>query len=602
VTPSVPAAATPLTPEEAQRKYAEERAKRLRADGLDQYVHLEGDLERFAEDPWAETDGSRDPIEATVDAVLLGAGLANLQMAVWLREVGLERIMMIDKAADVGGTWYWNRYPGAQCDTESHVYLPLLEETGYIPTEKYARQPEILEHCRRIARHFDLYRDAVFQTEVQEARWDDTDSRWVISTNRGDTIRSRYFIVAPGRLQNPKLPGIKGIESFRGRSWHTSRWDHAFTGENLENLADKRVGVIGTGATGIQVVPRLAEAAKEVFVFQRTPAAPWARNNAPTPEDFGKDLEPGWQYRRMWNFTAVSTGFPAPDGEPDMVQDGWTEIAQFLASATAAGKPLQHADLEVMERIRNRVDEVVEDPYVASALKPYYSYGCKRPNFHDEFLTAFNRPNVHLVDTDGRGPDEITEHAVVVDGQAYEVDALVFATGFDLGMGFLYGTGLRIIGRSGELLSDKWSEGLRTLHGMHTHDYPNAFFFGFTQTAFSVSYTHMALEQTKHAAHVIAEAERRGAVVEATREAEDEYVHYVRSRSMSPKVIAALNACTPAAGNNEGNAADPNTLAAGRFLPAGNTFFEMLRDWRDAGDFAGLTLAPRNSCSGQSVS
>ena len=575
---------TALSPEEARGIYREERAKRLRADGLDQYLHAEGDLERFGDDPWVEGDGSRAPMDTRVDAVILGAGLAALVQAVDLRKVGLDRVMMIDKAGDVGGTWYWNRYPGAQCDTESFVYLPLLEETGYVPTEKYAHQPEILEHCQRIARHFDLYRDAVFRTRIIEARWDSGTSEWVIRTNRDDIVRARYFIIAPGRLQSVKLPGIKGIERFGGRSWHTGRWDYDFTGAGLENLADKRVGVIGTGATGIQAIPRLAEAAQELFVFQRTPAAPWERNNFPTPEGFAETLQPGWQRKRMWNFTALSTGHPAPEGETDLVDDGWTELAQFLAANAAT---LEAADLQVMERIRGRVDEVVADPAAASALKPYYRYGCKRPNFHDEFLASFNRPNVHLVDTQGRGPDEITENAVVVNGNAYELDCLVFATGFDLGMGFLYGTGLDIIGRDGEVLADKWADGMKTLHGMHSHGFPNFFCLGFTQTAFSVSYTHMAVEQTEHVAHVVAEAERRGCVVEAEAEAERDWVATIRA-GQAPELLEFLAECTPGGANNEGNAADPNTLGAGRYLPAGNTFFQLLQDWRADGSFAGL--------------
>jgi cation diffusion facilitator CzcD-associated flavoprotein CzcO len=580
----MPDNASQLTAEQAREVYREERAKRLRADGLDQYVHLDGERERFAADPWVEGDGSRDPIETTVDAVILGAGIAALLQAVALHKAGLDRVMLIDKAGDVGGTWYWNRYPGAQCDTESYVYLPFLEETGYVPTEKYAHQPEILEHCQRIARHFDLYRDALFQTKIEQARWDESASEWVIRTDRDDTVRARYFVIAPGRLQSIKLPGIKGIDRFKGKAFHTSRWDWDFTGPDLASLADQRVGIIGTGATGLQAIPGLAEAAKELFVFQRTPAAPYVRNNRPTDPRWATTLEPGWQYKRMWNFTALSTGYPAPDGQEDMVDDGWTEIAQLLATST---KDPEEANLEVMEKIRGRVDTVVKDPAVAAALKPYYRYGCKRPNFHDEFLASFNRPNVHLVDTEGRGPDEITEHAVVVNGLSYELDCLVFATGFDLGMGFLYGTGLDIIGRNGEILGDKWSQGMKTLHGLHSNGFPNFFCLGFTQTAFSVSYTHMAVEQTEHVGHIVAESERRHAIVEASAEAEQQWQSVIAA-GQTPELRAFMADCTPSSVNNEGDSDNPNTLGAGRYTPGGNAFFELLRHWRADGNFDGL--------------
>lgn len=578
--------------EAVRERYRAERDKRLRPDGLDQYVHLEGDLARLAQDPWIEEPLVRDAMETDVDVVIVGAGLGALMMAVNLRRLGLDQVAMVDRAGDVGGTWYWNRYPGAQCDTESYVYLPFLEETGYVPTEKYAHQPEILEHCRRIARHFDLYKDAVFQTEVTEATWDEELRRWEVRTDRGDVLNARYLVICPGRLQSPKLPGIPGIERFRGRAWHTSRWDRDFAGADLDRLAGQRVGIIGTGATGLQCIPRLAAVAEQLYVFQRTPSAVWVRGNRPTPPGWAEQLEPGWQRRRMWNFTAVSSGYPPPEGEEDMVQDGWTEIASWLTSAPDEDPEV--TDLRVMERIRARVDELVEDPEAAKALKAYYRYGCKRPTFHDEFLPTFNRANVQLVDTEGAGPEAITEHAVVVDGKHYEVDALVFATGFDLGMGFLYGTGLTIRGRRGELLSEKWSEGLRTYHGLYSHGFPNCFFLGFTQTAFSVSYTHMALEQTEHVAHVVAEAERRDGFVEATAEAETAWVETIKA-GRTPQMRQLQWECTPGANNNEGNPDDPNTLGAGRYLPAGNHFFELLHEWRAEGSYDGVVFDPRTS-------
>lgn len=558
----------------------------MRSDGLNQYTNLDGDFAALAADPWIENALVRDPITRKVDAVIVGAGIGALLMAVNLRKIGLDRITMIDKAGDVGGTWYWNRYPGAQCDTESYVYLPLLEETGYIPSEKYAHQPEILEHCQRIANHFDLYDGCLFQTSATTARWLEEQRRWEVHTDRGDIISATYVVISPGRLQSPKLPRIPGAKRFAGEAWHTGRWNPKYSDDRLTDLGDKRIGIIGTGATGLQVVPKLAAVADKVYVFQRTPSAVWVRGNRPTPDDFTANLQPGWQKRRMWNFTAASAGLPTPEGEPDNVADGWTQLANWLADPSES---LEVNDLNVMERIRSRIDSLVADPAVAAALKPYYRYGCKRPTFHDEFLPTFNRENVELIDTSGLGPDEISENAVVVSGVSYEVDCLVYASGFDLGRGFLHGTGLDVVGREGKSLSAKWSNGFKTFHGLYSHGFPNCFYIGFTQTAFSVSYTHMAVEQVEHAAHVIAEAERLRACFEPTQAAEEDYVATVRSGRTS-ELRDIQRSCTPSSINSEGNPDDPNTLGAGQFLPGGNAFFQLLRDWRAEGSFAGLSF------------
>lgn len=577
---------------DVRKKYREERDKRVRTDGVNQYVNLEGDFSKFDKDHWAEGDGDRDPITVTVDAVTLGAGMASMLAAVEMQKAGLQDIIMIDKAGGVGGTWYWNRYPGAQCDTESYIYLPLLEETGYIPKEKYSFQPEILEHLQRIASHFGLDKNALFQTQIIEALWSDETTTWTIKTNRGDVITARYFILAPGRLQSVKLPGIKGLGTFKGHAVHTGRWDWGLSGSNLENLADKRVGVIGTGATGIQVIPQIAKAAKEVFVFQRTPAAPWERNNAPTPEKFEEDLEPGWQHRRMRNFTAVSSGLPAPKGEEDMVDDGWTHIGKHWWDTAVQNRDPEVADLEIMERIRSRIDTEVKDPATAAVLKPYFNHGCKRANFHDEYLATYNRPNTHLVDTHGRGVDEIVEGGVNVDGKHYPLDVLVFASGYDVGKGYLHGTGLDIIGRSGKTLANYWANGMRTFHGLLSHGFPNLFILGFTQTTFSASFAHMVLEQTKHLGHLVAEAGHRENVVEATVEGEAEYVDTVLAGTAEGTGRRAfLNACTPGWYNNEGNMSDPNAIEAGHYPDGGNALFDLLEEWRSRKEYEGVTFS-----------
>lgn len=277
--------------EALRQKYAQERDRRLRPDGIEQYVEISGAFADFATDPWSDRDFTRDPLSDEVDVAIIGAGFGGLLTGARLRELGVHSIRLIDKAADVGGTWYWNRYPGIACDVESYVYMPLLEELGYVPTEKYAKGPEIFAHCRSIAEHYDLYRDICLQTEVQQIRWDAELQRWIIATNHGDSIRARFVAMANGYLQKPKLPGIEGISDFAGQTFHTSRWDYDYTGADLANLADKKVGIIGTGATAIQCVPHLAKAAKELLVFQRTPSTVDVRGNRPTDPDWSGSLQ-----------------------------------------------------------------------------------------------------------------------------------------------------------------------------------------------------------------------------------------------------------------------------------------------------------------------
>ena len=426
--------------EALRQKYAEERRRRLRPDGISQYVEVSGRFARFAEDPRADPHFTREPFTDEVDVAIVGAGFGGLLTGARLRELGVGSVRLIDKAADVGGTWYWNRYPGIACDVESYVYMPLLEELGHIPTEKYAKGAEIFAHCQRIAEHYDLYRDACLQTEVHEIRWDAMQSRWIITTNRGDAMRARFVSMANGYLQKPKLPGIPGIESFRGHMFHTSRWDYDYTGEKLQNLADKRVGIIGTGATAIQCVPHLAAAANQLYVFQRTPSSVDVRANRPTDPRWATALQPGWQRWRIENFQILTAGGQA---EEDLVADAWTSITKKLPvmrqntvsslSPEQRARNIELADFAKMEEVRARVDAIVADRATAEALKPWYGYFCKRPCFHDDYLQTFNRDNVTLVDTHGRGVERITAAGAVVDGAEYELDCLIFATGFEVG-------------------------------------------------------------------------------------------------------------------------------------------------------------------------
>jgi cyclohexanone monooxygenase len=597
-----PLAEAPAIDVEALRaRYRAERDKRLRADGNEQYVEVAGDFTRYLDDPYVAPGFAREPLTDEVEVVVIGGGFGGLLAGARLREAGVDDVRMIEKGGDFGGTWYWNRYPGAACDIESYVYLPLLEEVGYMPVEKYTRAPEILDYCQRIGRHFDLYRDVCFQTEVTDMTWDEASSRWIIRTNRGDAMKARYVVMANGPLHRPKLPGIPGVDSFKGHTFHTSRWDYDYTGGDpmggLTGLKDKRVGIIGTGATAVQCVPHLGETAKELFVFQRTPSSIDVRNNRPTDPEWASSLRPGWQQHRMDNFNVLVSGGWQKE---DLVSDGWTDIIRNLGLAAARraakgelgpGDPaelLQLADFQKMEQIRARVDSVVADRAKAEALKPWYNQFCKRPCFHDEYLATFNRPSVHLIDTDGRGVERITEKGVVVDGVEYELDCLIFATGFEVGTSYVRRAGYEITGRGGVTLSQKWADGVSTLHGMHSRGFPNCFIFANSQSGFTANYPHMLNEQSKHAAWIVARCREEGAVaVEATEEAEAAWVQEVMDSAIQRQKFA--EECTPGYYNNEGK---PSPLAArnGPYGKGSIVFIQMITDWRDEGSMQGLEL------------
>jgi cation diffusion facilitator CzcD-associated flavoprotein CzcO len=588
--------------EAVRARYAAEREKRLRADGNEQYVEIAGQFAHYLEDPYVEVT-PREPLFDEVTVALIGGGFAGLVAGAHLVRAGVTDVRIIEKGGDVGGTWYWNRYPGAQCDIESYVYLPLLEETGYVPTEKYAYAPEIHAHCRRIATHFGLYENACFSTEVQAVDWDEASSRWVISTNRGDRMRAKFIVMGNGPLHRPKLPGIPGIESYTGHSFHTSRWDYDYTGGDasggLHKLADKRVGIIGTGATAVQCVPHLARAAKALYVFQRTPSSIDVRGNRPTDPGWAASLEPGWQQHRVENFTSMTSGSIAPE---DLVMDGWTDIARRVVTKLQESshldlsmegilKALEASDFEKMDEIRARVDAIVDDPATAEALKPWYRQLCKRPCFHDEYLASFNLPGVRLVDTDGKGVDRITETSVVVAGKEYEVDCLIYATGFEVGTEYTRRAGFDLSGRDGRTLSAYWDDGPRTLHGMHVNGFPNAFVVSHVQGAFTASYPHLLEETSKQIAYLVAKAEAEGiGEIEAAADAEEAWVQSIVQNGRMMGGLGATD-CTPGYYNNEGQ---PSPLAA-HFASYGGgplAFFQMMESWRAAGDCQGLELRP----------
>ena len=592
--------------EGVRRKYAEERARRVVADrtAVHDLLHDEG-YERYLDDPFTPRI-ERAPVSDEVDVAIIGAGIAGVVTAAKLREAGDFRIRLIDTAGGVGGTWYWNRYPGVMCDTESYIYMPMLEERNYIPSQKYAFGEEIRQHIDAIARKYELIDDALFHTRVEESRWDDDAHCWTLTTDRGDHVRARFVVMAVGILNLVRVPVIKGMERFRGVSFHCSRWDYEYTGgapgdPRLAKLADKAVALVGNGASGIQALPALAESAKQVYVFQRTPSAIGVRANAPTADDFAANLAPGWQKDRMENFTAVLAG---RERDRDLVADGWTahmaKVANPLFEPGMTPSDMAEAaeavDYAVMEEHRARIDELVRDPAVAEALKPYYRYLCKRPLFHDEYLPMFNRPNVTLVDCPA-GIEEITEVGLVVNGREYEVDCIVYATGFEAEVTpFPTRAAHPIVGRDGVTLAEKWKDGAMTLHGMMTHGFPNLFISPGPgqQSGISVNHTHIMVTGAEHIAATIAKLDRMGALVaDVTEDAEAAWVHEIESWFIDGSDFIAT--CTPSRLNFFGDpsAQNPRNGAYGSGYGDYFGWRDIIDRWRDE-DFPGLAIERAN--------
>ncbi|WP_334656561.1 NAD(P)/FAD-dependent oxidoreductase [Sphingomonas panaciterrae] len=586
--------------EALRARYKAERDKRLRTDADRQYKELSGDYARYAEeDPYVEPGFTREPLTDFVEVAVIGGGFSGMLAAARLKEKGVTDLSIIEAGGDFGGTWYWNRYPGAQCDIESYCYLPLLEELNYLPKEKYSYVNEIYEHCQRIGKHYDLYPITLFQTRVSELAWDDAEKVWVIRTNHGDAIRARFVVSALGTASRAKLPGIPGIESFEGHSFHTSRWDYGYTGGdttgNLWKLEDKSVAIIGTGATAIQCIPALGRHAKQLYVFQRTPSSVDTRGNKPTDPEWAQSLQPGWQRARRHNFADIIEGRPF---EHDLVNDNWTSIFREVQSFVirnaktmgpeAAIRHAEVADFRKMNRIRQRVDEVVKDPDTAEKLKPWYRQFCKRPTFNDEFLPTFNRPNVTLVDvSESKGVERITPKGLVANGREYEVDCIIYASGFEITTSFKRRVGFDIKGRDGVLLHDHWANGYRTLHGFATTGFPNWFYIGVSQNGLSVNMTAMFDDQAQHIAYIIAEAKKRGATeVEPTPEAQDAWVTTIKKLSVVNR--AYLESCTPGYYNNEGDL--EGGQAGQTYAPGINAFNALLADWRNNGELQGLAL------------
>ncbi|MEZ0150477.1 MAG: flavin-containing monooxygenase [Candidatus Reddybacter sp.] len=598
--PSIDLSALDFDPNALREKYRVERDKRIRKETSGQYQAVTGDFTQYVDDPYIEEEITREPLNDEVEVVIVGGGFGGLLAGARLRDAGVKDIRVIEKGGDFGGTWYWNRYPGAQCDVEAYVYLPLLEELDFVPTEKYSHAPEILAHSKAIARKYNLYDNACLQTEITHMQWNEDSARWIIETNRGDRIKAHYVVMSNGPLNRPKLPGIPGINDFKGHTFHTSRWDYDYTGGSseggLNKLKDKRVGIIGTGATAVQCIPHLGETSQSLHVFQRTPSSIDVRNNRDTDPEWAKSLQPGWQQKRMDNFNIITAG---GFQDEDLVSDGWTEIFRNLSgpiqrklnphlSSTEVAAALEIADFKKMNQVRARVDTIVKDPETAELLKPYYRQFCKRPGFHDEYLATYNLPNVSLVDTKGQGVERITEKGIVVDGVEYELDCLIFATGFEVGTNFTQQSGYDLAGRNGSTLSEKWANGLSTFHGLYTHDFPNVFTMGLTQTGFTTSIPHALNEQAKHLTYVLKHAmDNNARTIETTVEAEDEWIATINKLANLGKRFYAE--CTPGYYNEEGKE-NGSGFFSGQYGGGAPEFFKILDDWRDEGQLQGLDI------------
>ena len=589
-----------------KQRYKQEREKRLRPEHGEQYApssdHFTHDT--YEHDPF-EPVVPRDALDEDIDAAILGAGWTGVLAAYHLTQAGVTNFRNIDHAGNFGGTWYWNRYPGIQCDNDSYCYLPLLEETGFLPSKKFSDGKEIYDYIQLIVDKFGFRNKGVFHTLVKSLKWDEGIKRWRITTNRDDEIRARFVVMAGGTLSTPKFPRVRGLHKFKGKMFHTSRWDYDYTGgtwgdPQLKNLANKRVAILGTGATSIQAVPYLGKYAKQLYVLQRTPSTVDERPNPPTDPEWAKSLQPGWQKARIANFLHAANEI-IPPGDKDMICDIWTEINRNLnAELEAEGWPQitmeefmrrrEVMDFRVLERLRRRVDSIVTDKPTAEALKPWYRFMCKRPLSNNDYYDTFNLPNVKLIDVSAtQGLQEMTEKGFVVDGVEYEIDCMVFASGFEVTSDLKRRWGFDTVeGRNGLSIYDYWGDGPLTLHGITAHNFPNMFFSGYVQGGLNGTTTEQFSKQVYHAAWIISEALKRGITsVEPSQEAQDAYLHRFREVALDLSVV--LNECPPSYFTNEGDKEPKWFLFRGWGLGWDN-FQALLQEWRDKGDMEGMLL------------
>jgi cyclohexanone monooxygenase len=537
-----------------QAKYREFKERRR---GAADYMSMNGEFAKYLEDHYSEPPIEREALTDECEILVIGAGFAGLLLWYRLQEAGFTDVRFCEKGGDVGGTWYWNRYPGIACDVESYSYLPLLEEMEYFPTMKFASGFEILEYCQAMANKFGFYDKCLFHTTVEQTDWDETTGRWTVHTDRDDAMRARYVILANGILTSPKLARIGGMETFAGDSFHTSRWHYDV------DLEGKTVGIIGTGATAVQVIPELAKIVSDLYVFQRTPSSIDVRDQratSPGEIESWKD-EPGWARARRKRFSRISAGRTAIQANDDYLAG---KVADFkerkqhdrkLTPGEMVEKQLD-SNFRIMEQIRARVDAIVEDPKTAEALKPYYPYGCKRPTFHDEYLPTFNLPHVHLVDTAPAGVTSINENGVVHEDIEYPLDVLIYATGFQW---MATSTFNMIVGRGGQTLSEKWqTEGTKTFLGLHSNGFPNLFIVSGPQGGGgSFNFTDAIETHADYIVWMLSKMRDEGhEIVDITEQAEIEYAGHCREADLA---TAPLRDCLSYY-NGHGDA-EPGSLA-----------------------------------------
>lgn len=417
------------------------------------------------------------------DVVIVGAGFSGLYELHRLRdELGLS-VKVIEKADDVGGTWYWNRYPGARCDSESHVYCysfndEILDEWDW--SERYPEQPEVLEYLRFATDRLDLRQDIEFDTEVTAAAFDEDSGTWEISTDDGETVRSQFFITAVGCLSKPFIPDFEGVESFEGDWYHTGKWPH-----EPVDFDNKRIAVVGSGATGIQIIPEIAkENIDHLTVFQRTPNYAVPARNRPLNDEDREEIRENYDdiFER-----AHSSGFGHPFGAAYDTAEGLSmeEVEERLEPRWEAGGfrfMLTFGDLitnpetneKVSEFIRQKIKETVDDPELAEKLVPKdHYYATKRPPLHTDYYETYNRDNVSLVDVTETPIERITPNGIRTSETDYEFDMIIYATGFDAMTGTLLQMDIR--GRNGLTLEEKWADGPKTYLGLGVHGFPNMF-------------------------------------------------------------------------------------------------------------------------------
>lgn len=583
-----------------KQKYQDEREKRLNKAGIKQYRAVDHPFSGAVNDPYVTDPIVRDAVSEDTEVLIVGAGFSGLLVANALRREGIDDFRLVEKGSDVGGTWYWNRYPGCRCDVDAYTYMPLLEDFGDMPSERYARAPEILDHARRIATKAGIYERAYLQTGVTGADWDEALNRWIVTTDRGDTIRARFLCMASGILSRPKLPGIPGIESFKGHIFHTARWDYAYTkGDttgNLTGLGNKNVAIIGTGASAVQAIPALGASAQQLYVVQRTPAAVDPRENKPTDPDWWNGQEQGWWEQRALNFEGFVNSIPQ---DVDLIQDGWSrnwsQLTDAMYSAKDQGeaemmRQRQIADFEKMNAMRARIDSIVGDPETAEALKPYYNWMCKRPLFVDGYFETFNRPNVKMIDTHGRGLDCVTETGIVFDGVDHAVDCIIVASGFEVGAPADRIAGFDLHGTDGITLPEYWQNQRRTLHGIFTHKFPNmGVISGLKQAGITWNITFMNRRQAEHFAVTVRQCRQAGITrMEPTVAAEDRWLQILEEKAA--KDISFLRECTPGYYNNEGQS-ERDSIWLSNYGGGPFEYMEVLRDWQKDGLVRDMALS-----------